>query len=307
MSEFKRLLSTEVNRKGGPSNKEQDRIYNYLMENKYGPNGYLNAPNNNARLQIKDKIERHGSYVIDTTMMKDKTARTILNEDLYGKNPEKKFKNKWGAAYVDLIAGNKEFAVKDGIAGYMMPNIYDSSDPNEIFMSTIEIEDYVDSNKIDIESKRNIGQKMTDITLRAQNTKPGQIIDFDFNKEKYNIKNSIVEKGNLSSLINDEMFAGRTFKDDLVQAIMTTTYENLGVSLSEEEIKMLDPTDDGKISFADALVIFTELMNDKERAKDYVAEYYTKFMEQNFNNNISKEVIQNQNKKENGYNPYEFA
>ena len=58
---------------------------------------------------------------------------------------------------------------------------------------------------------------------------------------------------------------------------------------------------DGKISFADALVIFTELMNDKERAKDYVAEYYTKFMEQNFNNNISKEVIQSQNKKENGY------
>ena len=197
--------------------------------------------------------------------------------------------------------------LKDGMAGYMMPNIHDLSDPNEIFMSTIEIEDYVNSNKIDIESKRNIGQKMTDITLRAQNTKPGQVIDFDFNKEKYNIKNSIVEKGNLSSLINDEMFAGRTFKGDLVQAIMTTTYENLGVSLSKEEIKMLDPTDDGKISFADAIVIFTEIMNNKERAKDYVAEYYTKFMEQNFNNNISKEVIQSQNKKESGYNPYEFA
>jgi hypothetical protein len=48
-------------------------------------------------------------------------------------------------------------------------------------------------------------------------------------------------------------------------------------------------------------------MSNEERSKNYVADYYTKFMEQNFHNSISKEVIQGQNKKESGYNPYEFA
>ena len=85
---------------------------------------------------------------------------------------------------------------------------------------------------------------------------------------------------------------------------MTATYEDLGVSLSEEEIKELDPTDDGKVSFSDAMVIFAVIMNDKERAKDYVTEYFTKFAEQNFNNNLRKDIIPEEDKP---YDPYEFA
>ena len=89
---------------------------------------------------------------------------------------------------------------------------------------------------------------------------------------------------------------------------MTATYEDLGVSLSEEEIQALDPTNDGKISFADAMVIFAELMSNKERAKDYVADYYTKFMEQNFNNSISEETKAQADLNSNDqYDPYEFA
>ena len=89
---------------------------------------------------------------------------------------------------------------------------------------------------------------------------------------------------------------------------MTATYEDLGVSLSEEEIKALDPTDDGKISFADAMVIFAELMSNEERSKNYVADYYTKFMEQNFNNSISEETkAQAELSSGDRYDPYEFA
>lgn len=301
-SEFKRLLLKSVN-KVGPSDKEKNNIHHYLSKRK---EHYLSLQNNNQRLQEISNLDQYAGYLINTSLFKNRTALQLNNEHLFGKNPELKLGQRLGSGYSSIISEQKDFTVKDGEVGYMMPNMYDSSDPNEIFMSTIEIEDYIDNRKIDIKSKNIIGQKMTDLTLRANNTKPGQIIDFDFNKEKYNIKNNIVEDGNLSSLINDEMFAGRVFKDDLIQAIMTASYEDLGISLSEEEIKQLDPTDDGKVSFSDAMVIFSELMNDKERAKDYVAEYFTKFAEQNFNNNLSKEVTQ-ANEQQKPYDPYEFA
>ena len=87
---------------------------------------------------------------------------------------------------------------------------------------------------------------------------------------------------------------------------MTSTYDDLGIALSEEEIKALDPTDDGKISVEDAMVIFAELMSNEERAKNYIADYYTKFMEQNFNNSISEETTQ-ANEQQKPYDPYEFA
>ena len=71
--------------------------------------------------------------------------------------------------------------------------------------------------------------------------------------------------------------------------------------ITKEDKNNLDPTDDGKISLQDAIIIFGKLTEDENQAIDYVAEYFTKFAEQN----RTKPNLEGQ--EETGYDPYEFA
>tara|TARA_R100001086_G_scaffold63401_2_gene29405 strand:+ start:1609 stop:2487 length:879 start_codon:yes stop_codon:yes gene_type:complete len=124
-----------------------------------------------------------------------------------------------------------------------------------------------------------------------------------FNRETIfnNIKNNIISTSNLESLINDNIFGKRNFKEDFISSLMEASYEDLGLSIAEEDINRLDPTDDGKISLQDAIIIFGKLTEDEDQTIDYVAEYFTKFAEQN----RTKPNLENQ--EETGYDPYEFA
>ena len=124
-----------------------------------------------------------------------------------------------------------------------------------------------------------------------------------FNREAVfnNIKNNIISTANLESLINDNIFGKRNFKNDFINSLMEASYEDLGISITEEDINKLDPTDDGKISLQDAIIIFGKLTEDENQAIDYVAEYFTKFAEQN----RTKPNLEDQ--EETGYDPYEFA
>ena len=83
---------------------------------------------------------------------------------------------------------------------------------------------------------------------------------------------------------------------------MKGTYADLGITA--DQIK--DPTPkDGKITEADAKKISEALIKDENMLKNYLAEYYTKALEQNFNNNLSPAV--KRNKKMNQYTPQAIA
>jgi len=160
------------------------------------------------------------------------------------------------------------------------------------YISINELQRQLENNKIDTDTQEALTAIINDVDAIE-----------DFNKKSVynNIKHNVIIPGNLNSIVNDEMFGGRVFRDDFIEAIMTSTYDSLGVSLTEEEVKQLDPTNDGKISLEDAIVIYSKLMENKEQTIDYVAEYFTKFAEQN----RTKPNLQNQ--EEAGYDPYEFA
>tara|TARA_R100000664_G_C2753370_1_gene140769 strand:- start:785 stop:1699 length:915 start_codon:yes stop_codon:yes gene_type:complete len=302
-TEFKKILLKQYN-KDTPGVDDKQKHLNTVLNYKQN---YLNAPNQNARNSIISDLGTYSKNVIKVEEFKMDAVSTFLNEDIVGKNIEQKLGKPMTQFFGSALDGTLPYEIINDEAVYNVPNINNPNDLTPNYKSLYELQDYIDSTKIDLDSKDQLNAMITNSSIEASNLKPGQSIDFNYKKHKLNIKNNILPNADLNSLINDEIFGGRTFKNDLVESIMEATYADLGIALSKEEIKSLDPTNDGKVSFADAMVIFNKLMSDKEKVEDYLADYYTKFMEQNFNNSISKEVIQSQNKKENGYNPYEFA
>jgi hypothetical protein len=170
---------------------------------------------------------------------------------------------------------------------------------HKTWMSIEEVEELVKENSVDTQSKGAIETMVAQSALTASELQVGENSEFNYQKNYNTVRAQIIEKGNLQSLANNKIIEGRTFKTDLFDAISDVTYEELnieqssiaGLSLTKEQIEEMDPSKgDGKITPVDAGVILNEIMNNEDMLKDYLAEYYTNFMEQNWNNNVKKEV-----------------
>ena len=60
------------------------------------------------------------------------------------------------------------------------------------------------------------------------------------------------------------------------------------------EAQVQDPTpEDGRITSEDAKIISGMIMQDETMLKDYLTEYFTKALEQNYNNNLSHTARRN--------------
>ena len=77
--------------------------------------------------------------------------------------------------------------------------------------------------------------------------------------------------------------SGRTWYRDIQEALMRSSYEELGIPLDEDIAKEMDPTKDSPITPFDARKIAREIMKDDELGDDFLTAYFTKFREQNWN------------------------
>ena len=151
-----------------------------------------------------------------------------------------------------------------------------------------EINQLVKGRQVDQGSIAGIKALVDDSVRTAENVKLGEDSEFNYQKEHDNIKNKVIDVGDTRSLATDKIFGNRVFKDDLMSSIQMGTYKDLG--LTDKQVQDLDPTPDGKISSSDAEVITSSVLSNPNLLKDYLADYYTKAMEQNWNNNLSPEV-----------------
>jgi len=285
--EFKKTIDTELNRRASLSNKTKSELENWARQTR---EYYAISNDANERNNIIQSAYKKASDLIEVENLKQDVTEVVSDIDEFGKNPERKLGEPFAAGLMNIL-NDKVSPTYDenGELMYEMPNSDGTGVTN---MQFHEIKDYVDSKKVDKDSKDAINMLINGVNEGG---------DFNKNKMFNNIKNNVVVKGNLESLVNDDIFGGRNFRNDFIESIMTSSYEDLGVSLTEEEIKQLDPTDDGKVSLQDAIVIFGRLMENEQQTIDYVAEYFTKFAEQN----RVKPNLQDQ--EEAGYDPYEFA
>jgi hypothetical protein len=164
------------------------------------------------------------------------------------------------------------------------------------FMSMQQINDMVDNASVDKASFGAIQSIVANTAIRAEAIQPGENNEFNYKKSFNNIKQQIVSKGNLRSLAQNTNPFGRVFMEDLVEAILSSSYEEMGIPSGVKDkgkIQASDPTPRTPINPGDAQVIAKSIYNDKKLLTNYISEYYTNMAEQNFNDNLKPEVAQN--------------
>lgn len=258
---------------------------------------YAAAKNDTQGNMVKEMINREvqadKQYLTKAMDLKTNITSTLTDTNKFGHNPTAKLGAENAEFLSSISKGEIELSFKGKNAGYQMTN--------GTFMSIDEIQSQlIDANKLDETARKGVKAIIDDSIRQAQDVLPGQNSKFNYQKEFNNIKNKIVNNSNLNSLVNDRIFGNRVFKEDLTSAISLGTYEQMG--LTQDQVFGLDPTKDGNISNEDALAITAEVMKNQDMLKDYLTEYFTKAVEQNYNNNLSEDVKQQKEQDD----PYEF-
>ena len=243
---------------------------------------YAAAKNDTKGNMVKEMINREvqadKQYLTKAMDLKTNITSTLTDTNKFGHNPTAKLGTENAEFLSSISKGEIELSFKGKNAGYQMTN--------GTFMSIDEIQyQLIDANKLDETARKGVKAIIDDSIRQAQDVLPGQNSKFNYQKEFNNIKNKIVNNSNLNSLVNDRIFGNRVFKEDLTSAISLGTYEQMG--LTQDQVFGLDQTKDGNISNEDALAITAEVVKDQDMLKDYLTEYFTKAVEQNYNNNLS--------------------
>lgn len=288
-----KIIKNELSRTGMHDEFERNSLIMDLNDKK---NNYIKQKDNKIEQNkiIEGLNERANIEVFHDSQKRN--MATILNDpSRFGSNAYDRLGDENAKFFSSIISSSIMPTNRNNIMGYINPETND-------FVSAEEINDILSSNNVDKSSIETMKVLLDDTIRQAGEIQPSENSDFNYQKEFDNIKNKVIETGNLYSLTNDKIFGNRVFKNDLESAIMKGTYADLGITA--DQIK--DPTPkDGKITEADAKKISEALIKDENMLKDYLAEYYTKALEQNFNNNLSPAV--KRNKKMNQYTPQSLA
>ena len=145
----------------------------------------------------------------------------------------------------------------------------------------------IKQNSVDVNARKFITDSANQMRIKSSKILPGTNGAFPYEVQKANIKDNLIGmKGvNMASLGRDPMFVGssRTWKKDMIEALAKSNYSELGIPLTEEEAKEMDETPDTPITPMDARIIVQNVMDDEDVYAEYLAEYFTKFEEQNWN------------------------
>tara|TARA_R100001129_G_scaffold53712_1_gene36882 strand:+ start:1306 stop:2652 length:1347 start_codon:yes stop_codon:yes gene_type:complete len=192
-------------------------------------------------------------------------------QELHGKLIENSFlEDDEAREYDDLAKGDYENAI-DGFS-----TIINKKNNSTVFMSVYDIRSLVNKNKLDVNS-RNVLATTIEFTKKQKNDG----VDFNYNDYRFKIKNEVVDKGNIHSLIYDTHVPteGGSFYADLQERLTYGTYEELGIT--DEDV--VDPTPSTPITPEDAKVIADELIKDKAMVTDYLSSYFTNYMLNQYN------------------------
>tara|TARA_R100000808_G_C2149255_1_gene157648 strand:- start:635 stop:1945 length:1311 start_codon:yes stop_codon:yes gene_type:complete len=128
----------------------------------------------------------------------------------------------------------------------------------------------------------------------AKNIQPGQSPDFNWSIT-YDKMKTFEANGNSRSIWNNPIIGGRIPREDLIQAIRNSTYEQYGINMSPKEIdaiKNMDPTDESPITDDDAIRMVEEIINNQpELRSDLLADYLTKLTGDIYLNSLNQDVL----------------
>ena len=282
-----KICQDELERDPNLSQEEMAKLTDEEMANK---EKYANSQTNKDKKSLEAQLLEKAQSMTQPEEFRKSIANTISDTGSFGHNPSVKLGD-MTEDFAKMISGQLPVVYKDKKAGHELSN--------GEWMSFDQITEMLNSKKVDEGSRAGIKALTDDVVRKAEALQPDEDSTFNYQKEFNNIKNKIIEPGNLDSLTYDKIFGNRVFNDDLQAAIKSGTYKDLGIQ--DEQVQ--DPTpEDGKITAEDAKIISEVIVNDKDMLKEYLSEYYTKALEQNWNNNLSQEVRNNKEIKTNKKN-----
>ena len=271
-SKFNEFAEWELTRTPGMTDAEVDDKAAKLMEMK---SEYMLGDNIS-----RAKIMRHMSDMKSQQQELDEAKKTFAeaakNKDI---NSEFAISDE-GQLLIDHMK-NGSTVWQDGVEGYLI-----DIDGEQKFYDSSGLLELVKQQSFDTQSSDMLHEYARDIVDRSKSTElvNGKATQFDWDAEFRKVKGSFVRKGTPRSLAKDEIIPGRTFYDDFMGHLQEGTYSQLGVTM--DVANQVDPNTDGdpdRISPDDAQVIVDALLDDEDLSTQYLANYYTRFLEQNWN------------------------
>ena len=164
------------------------------------------------------------------------------------------------------------------------------------FVTMDEIKNHVKSKAVDKNAVNMINASITGGSESAKNLKSGDSMSFDYDAAKLKYE-KIINSTDPYKLATQNIVGGTSFKQDLLEKLQSMDYKQLGIS--DELVKKLDPTNDGKVSADDAKVITNKLMSNEDGLKTMLKGYFTLYEAREFISNIPKEYKQPQSEMQN--------
>jgi len=284
--------------------------------NENGEVGYIMRP------QFADKTPSLKEFVIENesgnqTLL---SYRKAWDDDRFKVSSDSKFKtDKFGNKYENTTAGFEKFQREGKL--YWINQARETGNKLLHFNSTtgkreyltpdeaqalldqkpkfVKIEDIQDHIKGNLKDKTTFGKVDAEASKAIENAKNGK--EFNASATRSDMEKLVNDENtNLKSLASDKNnITNSSFQADLTQALQTANYNDLGIfgdakiltkrklkKRFREKVESLDPNTDGdddKISQQDAETIVEALMSDQGLLKQYLAGYFTKAIEQQYN------------------------
>ena len=241
---------------------------------KTGQEGYMLSNDGDM-----ENFETAKDFFIDLYSLKDKDGSTKFFDskiDPYSNTDEsKKMRDQ-------IINVYKAYMITDGEkTEEELDNMF-----GEKWYSKEDIKGIIKNQSVDVDSKRLILSQAKDYQLKSMKLTSGPG-NFNYQVAYDDVRDTIVgqEDASKRSLAMDEMIPGsnRTWFKDMQEALMNSSYEQLGIPLTKDQAKEMDPTEGTPITNDDARVIIRNIMKEEALFSDFLTSYYTKFMEQNWN------------------------
>ena len=239
-------------------------------------------------LYITDALEKGKKKYIKAGKDKDKKGQSLIMKEIPGMEKQWKsisefrkqiavaaqngqygiteeFKTSTqGMDVAGILTGDNTPAInEDGIYGFMITN---PATGNQNWMSIRNIASMVKQNSFDSNSKKIIdalGNHMLEMS--------GQEDAGEFNREQIRrkVKSTIIDKGNIRSLTHDKMLDD-SFYNNTLKTVSAISYSNVGVDK------------DGNLNDDEQKQIVDIMLSDKEAHLNYLTDYYTDFMANNW-------------------------
>jgi len=135
---------------------------------------------------------------------------------------------------------------------------------NYDFVTQGEFIDIINSKGFNEEAYMQYNASIEQLMADAKNVKSPDQINFRY-KKIIDQNKTFIASGDLNQLSNHPIGPGaRVFREDLFQGLINNTYQDLGIELTEQQIKDLDPTKDTNVTNEDARKIVNEVLNNKD-------------------------------------------